>query len=65
MITIGLGPHTGLSPHQHTGTMSTYGNTMDNILSSMPECTISPLQGPPNIEYLAELNTYLNLCSAR
>ena len=30
----------------------------------MPECTISPLQGPPNLEYLTELNTYLNSCSA-
>ena len=37
---------------------------MDNIISSMPECTISPLQGPPNLEYLTELNTYLNLRSA-
>ena len=37
---------------------------MDNILSSMPECTIAPLQGPPNLEYLTELNTYLNSCSA-
>ena len=36
---------------------------MDNILSSMPECTISPLQGAPNLEYLTELNTYLNSCS--
>ena len=44
--------------------MTSYGNTMDNIISSMPECTISPLQGPPNLEYLTELNTYLNLCSA-
>ena len=44
--------------------MSSYGNTMDNIISSMPECTISPLQGPPNLEYLTELNTYLNSCSA-
>ena len=30
----------------------------------MPECTIPPLQGPPNLEYLTELNTYLNSCSA-
>ena len=30
----------------------------------MPECKMSPLQGPPNLEYLTELNTYLNLCSA-
>ena len=37
---------------------------MDNIISIMPECTITPLQGPPNPEYLAELNTYLNSCSA-
>ena len=63
-MTTGLSPHIRLSPHQHTGSMSTYRNTMDNILSSMPECTIAPLQGPPNLEYLTELNTYLNLCSA-
>ena len=37
---------------------------MEKIISSMPECKISPLQGPPNIEYLIELNTYLNSCSA-
>ena len=30
----------------------------------MPECTIAPLQGAPNLEYLTELNTYLNSCSA-
>ena len=36
---------------------------MGSILSSMPECTISSLQGPPNLECLTELNTYLNLCS--
>ena len=30
----------------------------------MPEFAIPPLQGPPNLEYLAELNTYLNSCSA-
>ena len=30
----------------------------------MPECTIAPLQGPPNMEYLIELNKYLNSCSA-
>ena len=30
----------------------------------MPECVIPPLQGPPNMEYLTELNTYLNSCSA-
>ena len=62
MISAGLSPHTGLSPHQHTGIMSTYRNTMDNILSSMHECTIFPLQGPPNLEYLTELKTYLNSC---
>ena len=38
--------------------------TIDNIIASMPECEIHPLQGPPNLEYLAELNTYLNSCSA-
>ena len=43
--------------------MSSY-NTMDNIITSMPECAIPPLQGPPNLEYLTELNTYLNSCSA-
>ena len=43
--------------------MSSY-NTMDNINASMPECAITPLQGPPNLEYLTELNTYLNSCSA-
>ena len=37
---------------------------MDNIIASMPECAIPPLQGPPNLEYLNELNTYLNSCSA-
>ena len=37
---------------------------MDNIIASMPECAIYPLQGPPNLEYLAELNTYLNSFSA-
>ena len=37
---------------------------MDNIIASMPECAIPPLQGPPNLEYLTELNTYLNSCSA-
>ena len=37
---------------------------MENIISSMPECAIPPLQGPPNLEYLTELNTYLNSCSA-
>ena len=30
----------------------------------MPECAIPPLQGPPNMEYLTELNNYLNSCSA-
>ena len=30
----------------------------------MPECTIAPLQGAPNLEYLTKLNTYLNSCSA-
>ena len=30
----------------------------------MPKCDITPLQGPPNLEYLTELNTYLNSCSA-
>ena len=29
----------------------------------MPECTIAPLQGAPNLEYFTELNTYLNSCS--
>ena len=37
---------------------------MDNIISSIPECVTPPLQGPPNLEYLTELNTYLNSCSA-
>ena len=37
---------------------------MDNIIASMPKCAIPPLQGPPNLEYLTELNTYLNSCSA-
>ena len=37
---------------------------MDNIIASIPECAIPPLQGPPNLEYLTELNTYLNSCSA-
>ena len=37
---------------------------MDNIIASMPEFTIPPLQGPPNLEYLTELNTYLNSCLA-
>ena len=37
---------------------------MDNIIDSIPECAIPPLQGPPNLEYLNELNTYLKLCSA-
>ena len=37
---------------------------MDNIIASMPECAIPPLQGPPKLEYLTELNTYLNSCSA-
>ena len=37
---------------------------MDNIIASMPECAIPPLQGPPNLEYLTELNNYLNSCSA-
>ena len=44
--------------------MSSYGNTMDNIIYSMPECTIPPLQGPPNQEYFTKLNPYLNSCSA-
>ena len=43
LITTRLIPNTGLSPHQHTGIMSTYGITMDNIISSMPEYMISPL----------------------
>ena len=43
--------------------MSSY-NTMDNIISSMPECAIPLLQGPPNMEYLTKLNKYLNSCSA-
>ena len=43
--------------------MSAY-NTMDNIIYSMTECTIPSLQGPPNLEYLTEMNTYLNSCSA-
>ena len=30
----------------------------------MPECAIPPLQGPPNLEYLTDLKTYLNSCSA-
>ena len=30
----------------------------------MPNCDISLLQGPPNLVYLTELNTYLNSCSA-
>ena len=37
---------------------------MDNIITSIPNCAIPPLQGPPNLEYLTELNTYLNSCSA-
>ena len=64
LITTGISPHTRIILHHPTGIMSTYGNTMDNILSSMPKCTIAPLQGPPDMEYLTELNTYLNLCSA-
>ena len=30
----------------------------------MPECAITPIQGPPNLEYLTNLNIYLNSCSA-
>ena len=37
---------------------------MDNIIASMPECAIPPLQVPSNLEYLTELNTYPNSCSA-
>ena len=37
---------------------------MDNIIASMPECAITPLQGPPKLEYLTEMNNYLNSCSA-
>ena len=37
---------------------------MDCILSSIPKCTISPIQVPTNLEYLTELNTYLNSFSA-
>ena len=43
--------------------MSSY-NTMENIITSMPDCAIPPLKGPPNLEYLTKLNTYLNSCSA-
>ena len=39
-------------------------NNMDNIIASMLEFVIPPLQGPPNLEYLTKLNTYLNSCSA-
>ena len=30
----------------------------------MPECDTPHLQGPRNLEYLTELNTYLSSCSA-
>ena len=37
---------------------------MDNRIASIPESAITPLQGPPNLEYLTELNSYHNSCSA-
>ena len=37
---------------------------MDNIIASMSECAIPHLQGPPNLEYITKLNTYLNSCSS-
>ena len=36
----------------------------DTIYSRFSECTVAPLDSIPTYEYLTELNTYLNSCSA-